>query len=226
MKYGLHTPLVEEVIDFAFGKGVLASTGPAGETDEAWITNNLRLALEANAGEGELGRLRMAAEAEVSGWGNTDLLAHNLATGDDLRVADVRDELAWTWHDLTENLAGSIRANAGGPRVDREAIRRLLFRRFHGSGLERQLRDRLGASLPESVALPGWLHAGEQIANNAVSELRWCAENRACNGLTDNFWERLFRLYREGLWPCGWRGVYPEPGKFVAYRRAWHVSPR
>src|SRR5262249_30991321 len=112
----------------------------------------LRLALEVNAGEGRLGRFRMAAEVEVevSGWGNTDLLAHNLVTGDDLRVADVRDELAWTWHDLTENLAGSIWANAGGPRP----IRRLLFKRFHGSGLERQLRDRLRAGLHEAVALP------------------------------------------------------------------------
>jgi hypothetical protein len=225
MKYGEHTLLVEEVIDFAFGGGVLSAVGPAEETAEVWITNDLRLALEVNAGEGELGRFRMAAEVEVSGWGNTDLLAHNLATGDDLRVVDVRDELAWTWHDLTENLAGSLWANAGGVRPDREPIRRLLFKRFHGSGLERQLRDRLGASLPEAVALPGWLHAAEQMANNAVSELRWCAENRACRGLTDNFWERLVRLYREGLWPCGWRGVYPRPGKFVAYQRAWPASP-
>ena len=34
-----------------------------------------------------------------------------------------------------------------------------------------------------------------------------------------HFWERLFGLYRRGQWPCGWRGVYPRPGKFVAYQR-------
>jgi hypothetical protein len=52
-----------------------------------------------------------------------------------------------------------------------------------------------------------------------VADLFACAENRAFNGLTDNFWERLLGLYRRGLWPCGWRGVYPGPGTFAAYRR-------
>jgi hypothetical protein len=53
-----------------------------------------------------------------------------------------------------------------------------------------------------------------------VSELWYCAENRAFNGLTDNFWERMFRLYQQGVWPCGGRGVFPSPGKFVVYRRS------
>ena len=51
-------------------------------------------------------------------------------------------------------------------------------------------------------------------------ELCYCAENRAANGLADNFWERMFQLYRRGVWACGWRGFFPRPGKFVAYRRA------
>ena len=43
--------------------------------------------------------------------------------------------------------------------------------------------------------------------------------SRAFNGPTDNFWERLFRLYRRRLWRCDWRGVYPRQGKFLTYRR-------
>ncbi len=38
-------------IDFAFSGHVLFAVGPAEETASAWITDDLRLALEANAGD-------------------------------------------------------------------------------------------------------------------------------------------------------------------------------
>jgi hypothetical protein len=221
MKYGIHTPLVEEVIDFAFGDGVLSAVGPAEESDDAWITNDLRLAVEANGGEGDHSRFRLAADVEASNWGTTALLGHNLLTGEDLTLEDVRDEVEWTWEDLTSNLVGELigRAECWG-HPDRKAISKALFRRFLYSPLERQLAERLRGLLPAVEPLPGWDHCGQQVAHNAVTDLWYCAENRAFNGPNDNFWERLFRLYRQGLWPCGWRGVYPGPGKFVAYRRA------
>jgi len=132
----------------------------------------------------------------------------------------VQDELAWTWQDLTENLVAELIWTATyWERPERKAIHDPLFRAFHGSPLERQLAERFRNILPQAEPLPGWGHCGEQVAHNAVTDLWSCAENRAFNGLTDNFWERLFRLYGKGLWPCGWRGVYPGPGKFVAYRR-------
>jgi hypothetical protein len=220
MKYGVHTQIVEEVIEFAFGGGVLSAAGPEEETEDVWVTNDLRLAVELSGGEGEHARFRLATDMDASDWGNTDLLGHNLVTGDSLPVGEVRDEPIWIWQDLTSNLvAGLIWTGTYWARPDRKAIHDPLFQAFHGSPLERRLAGRLREMLPPAKPLPGWGHCGEQVANNAVADLRYCAENRAFNGPTDNFWERLFRLYRQGLWPCGWRGIYPGPGKFAAYQR-------
>jgi hypothetical protein len=221
MTFGEHTALVEEVIDFAFSGNVLFAVGPAEETEAAWITDDLRLALESNAGDSEISRFRMAQQQDVSGWGNTDLLGHNMATGDDLRIEDVAEELSWGWHDLTENLVAElIWTSAYWHRPDRKALHGPLFKRFLSSSLEKDLRRRLVEILPAVEPLPGWENCAEHLANNMVTELWYCAENRAFNGLTDNFWELMFRLYQQGVWPCGWRGVFPSPGKFVAYRRS------
>jgi hypothetical protein len=219
MTFGEHTALVEEVIDFAFSGRVLFAVGPAEETASAWITDDLRLALEANAGDGAISRFRMAPEQDVGSWGNSDLLEHNMATGADLRIEDVAEDLSWTWHDLTENLAGCIRTGKYWERPDCEALHGRLFKRFISSSLEKDLRCRLVEILPVVAPLPGWKNCADHLANNMVSELWFCAENRAFNGLTDNFWERMFQLYQQGMWPCGWYGVFPSPGKFVAYRR-------
>ena len=219
MLFGEHTPLVEEVIDFASSGRVLFAVGPAEETASAWISDDLRIALEANAGDGEISRFRMAPQQDVNNWGNSDLLEHNMATGDDLRTEDVAEDLTWGWHDLTENLVAECIGRKNWDRTDREALDRLLFRRFISSSLEKDLYRRLVGILPAVEPLAGWKNCAEHLANNMVSELWYCARNRAFNGLTDNFWERMFRLYQQGMWPCGWRGVYPSPGKFVAYRR-------
>jgi hypothetical protein len=58
------------------------------------------------------------------------------------------------------------------------------------------------------------------MARQIASDLVFCAENRACNGLAANFWEMLFQTYRAGLWPCGWQGTWPAPGNLIAWRPA------
>jgi hypothetical protein len=220
MQYGEHTALVEEVIDFAFSGRVLFATGPAEETEEAWITNDLRLAVEANAGEEGISRFRMAPEVDVAGWGNTELLGHNLASGGDLRVDDAAEDLFWTWHDLTENLVAELIWTTEWHRSPvQQRFHNLLFAKFIRSPLEKELRRHLDDILPPARPLEGWGKCAEHLANNMVSELWYCAENRAFNGRPDNFWERMFRLYQRGVWACGWRGFYPCPGKFIAYRR-------
>jgi hypothetical protein len=190
----------------------LFAVGPAEETASAWITDDLRLALEANSGESDISKFQMASQQDVSNWGNTNLLGHNLATGDDLRIEDANEELSWNWHDLTENLVAEIIwTSEYWRRPDREALHRPLIKRFISSSLEKDLRRRLVAILPLAQPLPGWENCADHLANNMVSELWYCAENRAFNGLTDNFWERMLRLYQKGVWPCGWRGVFPSP---------------
>ncbi len=226
MRYGEHNALVEEVINFANSARLLCAVGPATETDRAWIINDLRSALEFNAGQ-EIGLFRMAPELDVSDWGNTELLGTNLVNQGELNLTidDVRDELTWNWHDLTENMVAEfIKTTEYYELPNRRSISKALFQHFCGTPLERQLRERLAVLVPHAEPLPGWQNPAEHIANNVVSELMWCAENRAFNGLTGNFWEQMFGLYQQGFWPCGWRGVYPQPGKFVAYCRAERVA--
>lgn len=226
MTFGEHTALVEEVIDFAFSGRILFALGPAEETESVWITDDLQLALEASSGENDISRFQLAPNHDLWGWGNEGLLAHNIATGDDLHIEDVAEELSWTWHDLTENLVAKlIWTSAYWHRPDREALHGPLFKQFISSSLEKDLRRRLIEVLPVAEPLPGWKYCADHLANEIVSELWYCAQNRAFNGLTDNFWERMFRLYQQGLWPCGWRGVFPRPGKFAAYRRSAGPKP-
>jgi len=52
---------------------------------------------------------------------------------------------------------------------------------------------------------------------SVVVDLRNCAINRAINGDTDNFYERIFDIYRAGGFPCGWAGDYPGKGNLMAY---------
>jgi hypothetical protein len=222
MRYGEHTALVEEVIDCANSTRVLSAIGPAVETDHTSIINDLKSALDVSSGE-VIGLFRIAPELNISEWGSTGLLGTNLINqGEpDLTIDDVREELTWTWHDLTENLVAElIKTSDYWLRSDRPPIADALFHQFCRTPLERKMRERFAVLLPPAEPLPGWQSPAEQLANNIVCELMWCAENRAFNGLTGNFWEQLFGLYQQGLWPCGWRGVYPQPGKFVAYRRA------
>lgn len=220
MLYGEHTALVEEVIDFAFGGRALFATGPAEETPHARITNDLRLAVVANAGDDPISRFRMAAEIDVSSWGNSELLGHNMSSGENLTIREVEDDLSWTWHDLTENLVAElIWTTSWHKDRDQQHYHDLLFERFIRSSLEQDLHRQLEALLPPAIPLLGWKNCAEHLANNMVSELWYCAENRAANGLTDNFWESMFQLFKQGVWACGWNGCFPQPGKFVAFRR-------
>ncbi|KAF1678016.1 hypothetical protein [Bacillus sp. SKDU12] len=51
-----------------------------------------------------------------------------------------------------------------------------------------------------------------------VADLNNCAINRSINGNTDNFFEKIFKIYRAGYFPCGWNGDYPH-GTFIALNK-------
>ena len=172
MLYGEHTPHVEEVIDFAFSGGVLFATGPAEEADDAWITNDLRAAVVANAGDEAISRFRMALDVDVSDWGNTELLGHNLATGENLTVGDVEEDLSLSWHDLMENLVAElIWTSEWHKDRDQQRIHDLLYAKFIRSTFEKDLRRHLESILPPARPLEGWQNCAEHLANNMVSEL-------------------------------------------------------
>jgi hypothetical protein len=61
---------------------------------------------------------------------------------------------------------------------------------------------------------PAYADAREDIA----ADLQHCAMNRALHGLVpDSFWERVWEIYRQGAWPCGWEGEYPQ-GRIVIFQ--------
>ena len=57
-----------------------------------------------------------------------------------------------------------------------------------------------------------------QLIDDVAGDLKHCAMNRALHGLVpDSFWERVWQVYRQGAWPCGWEGDYPA-GRMVIYQ--------
>jgi hypothetical protein len=64
-----------------------------------------------------------------------------------------------------------------------------------------------------------------EAAEWAQSDLSRIALHRAVFGVVDDsFFDALFALYRQGLWPCGWQdhddtadNTWPAPGRFVAW---------
>ncbi|ATH92430.1 cytoplasmic protein [Bacillus glycinifermentans] len=54
------------------------------------------------------------------------------------------------------------------------------------------------------------------IFEEVMGDLHKCALNRLVNGEVDNFYERIFEIYKLGGWPCGWEGEYPE-GRMIVY---------
>ncbi|MFJ9288757.1 hypothetical protein [Bacillus halotolerans] len=53
-----------------------------------------------------------------------------------------------------------------------------------------------------------------------VADLNNCAINRAINGKIDNFFEKLFKIYKAGYFPCGWDRNYPN-GNFIALKKGY-----
>jgi hypothetical protein len=55
----------------------------------------------------------------------------------------------------------------------------------------------------------------QDISDDATADLCNCLQSRAIQGDTPGFFERMFKVYTQGLWPCGWDGDYPD-GRFIA----------
>ena len=47
-------------------------------------------------------------------------------------------------------------------------------------------------------------------------DLRSCIQSRKVCGYQHDFFERMFKIYELGGWPCGWEGKLTE-GRFIAY---------
>jgi len=116
------------------------------------------------------------------------------------------EDFEYSWGDLLDNLAAELIYTSEWYRWKKEhksAWDKLAWPFSHTS-----LRHFRGRVPDEFVG-----HVAEEVWD----VLQKCAENRAFNGRTQNFWERLLKIYFQGLWPCGWEGRWPKPGRFVAW---------
>jgi hypothetical protein len=55
-----------------------------------------------------------------------------------------------------------------------------------------------------------------EIFDDVTADLCNCLISRAVQGNAPGFFEDLFGVYKQGLWPCGWDGNYPD-GQLIAY---------
>lgn len=55
-----------------------------------------------------------------------------------------------------------------------------------------------------------------QIEEEIYTDLLLCVRCKMLGGDKNEFFEKMFKIYKLGGWPCGWSGKYPE-GNFIAY---------
>ena len=55
----------------------------------------------------------------------------------------------------------------------------------------------------------------DELSDEIMSDLGFCAMNDELNQQRPNFWSHLSTLFQHGLIPCGWRGVYPDGSYLV-----------
>lgn len=109
-------------------------------------------------------------------------------------------DIKWTWTDIRENEMAEVRGvryQIDGFDEYRDSLRDLLqvFTRY----VKRRLQHKYSA-----------------VLDDVVADLYNCAFTRAVYGVREDFFERLFVVYRAGGWPCGWDGEYPD-GRLVVY---------
>ena len=64
---------------------------------------------------------------------------------------------------------------------------------------------------------PNSLHIKYEELDDAItSDLYSIAMSRAINGKNHKLFELMFKAYKNGGWPCGWEGNWPD-GKLVVY---------
>lgn len=109
------------------------------------------------------------------------------------------DEDAANWLDLREDQASQVL----GPTYSNPALAAVLNQ---GTELLQPLAATL-ARLPTPYL---------EIVNDVEGDLRNCALSRAVLGPDAHFFDLLWDAYRQGGWPCGWEGEYPE-GDLIVY---------
>lgn len=56
----------------------------------------------------------------------------------------------------------------------------------------------------------------KELLDEVVGDMYNAAYSRAVNGISDNLLEQIFTIYKNGGWPCGFKGDYPD-GNLIVY---------
>jgi hypothetical protein len=74
------------------------------------------------------------------------------------------------------------------------------------------LIERLHEAVGRQLAAPH-----QEVIDDIIADLRNCAFSQAVFGPGSRFFDRIWDVYRQGGWPCGWEGPYPE-GRLVVFQ--------
>lgn len=113
---------------------------------------------------------------------------------------------------------GDIQAHAASkfilhPRV--RAAKSELYEWFYG---ERRIEASIYRRLPRKYA---------GYATWIVSDMYMTALSRIAFGINeDALFEKIYSIYRDGGWPCGWSGRYPDSVKLIAFYLHHNTSPK
>jgi hypothetical protein len=198
---GPNADLVREVFQFAFSGVPFSSKGPEEQGDDFLIINDMRRAEETSNGVGKERFFHLQPE-----------------TYEKLTNTEMPADAVFTWFGLLENMIPQCIWNRRWYRwKKRHEQTWKVLQELDLSYLSRHFFRLLPEGPPGPDGDKDYYR--ERIADDASATFSYLAENRAYNGVTNNFWEQLFGLYKKGLWPCGWQGVWPAPGRFIAWRR-------
>lgn len=104
-------------------------------------------------------------------------------------------------------------------------LRSLTMRRIHQAGYATEGYPLIEASLSKQMdelsrALIKRFRgdADEALGEDVISDMHHVLRARAVGGRSGGFAEQMIEAYREGYWPCGWVGEFPE-GRPLTYAR-------
>ncbi|MFJ8526922.1 cytoplasmic protein [Bacillus sp. NPDC094106] len=164
MKYGEHTKLVEEVIEFIQKQNLFDIRN----TEIYSLLNDIEVIHDFN-------------------------IAQELAWSQDLDMVQI------VWDDIKSEESANVLEGTYNPSM--ETQKDMLYEVF--SNVQNYSQDFISISYID-------------IFEEVERDFEMCALNRLVNGKTDNFYERIFNVYKLGGWPCGWKGEYPK-GKMIVY---------
>ena len=119
--------------------------------------------------------------------------------------------------DLEKALAIAFEQSEDSSRLDWNTLRSQQMRRVYAKEYAtvgftqsitpelRRLRNDLITILKPQLRGP-W----KELIDDVAGDLGNCAYARALFGKENEFYERLFSIYKAGCWPCGWEGDYPD----------------